>query len=129
MMTCMSLSLALLANVVSAERAHLIISKAFTDPPVVEGRDVNITLTLTNVGDTAATDVVLSDKLRGPQFEVTAGEPVTKFDSVSAYVSRLSCLVRVCMCVCVWVCLCMCVVWMCVSCVGIVGPDDESAWL
>jgi hypothetical protein len=82
MMKCVSFGLALL-GLVQAERAHLIVEKSFVDPPVVEGRDINITLSLTNVGDTPATDVVLSDKVRAPQFTVTAGEPVTKFDSIA----------------------------------------------
>ena len=47
------------------------------------GRDINVTLTVSNVGDVAATEVVLSDKVRGPQFSITAGDPVTKFDSIA----------------------------------------------
>ncbi len=88
MMQCVSILSLALVGVVNAGRAHLIVEKSFANPPVVEGRDVNVTLTVTNIGESAATDVVLSDKVRTQFFVLTGGEPVTKFDSIARYVLR-----------------------------------------
>ena len=84
MMKCVSLMSLALLGVVNADRAHLLVEKSFAETPVVEGKDVNITLKITNVGQTPATDVVLSDKVRTQFFALTAGEPVTKFDTVAS---------------------------------------------
>lgn len=93
MMKCVSLMSLALMGVVNGDRAHLLVEKSFANPPVVEGKDVNITLSITNVGDSAANDVVLSDKVRTQNFELKAGEPVTKFDSIArwAFCADMTC--------------------------------------
>merc|ERR1712244_201725 len=80
------LSVFVLATVNSSEdsgtgNAKLLVSKRIQNKYLVEGKDVVIHYGLYNVGDNAATDVVLSEVGFGPNdFDVAGGQTVVKID-------------------------------------------------
>merc|ERR1712154_36999 len=82
------LSLFGLATVNSSEdsgtgNAKLLVSKRIQNKYLVEGKDVVIHYGLYNVGDNAATDVVLSEVGFGPNdFDVAGGQTVVKIDRI-----------------------------------------------
>jgi len=63
--------------------AKLLVSKRIQNKYLVEGKDVVIHYGLYNVGDNAATDVVLSEVGFGPNdFDVAGGQTVVKIDRI-----------------------------------------------
>merc|ERR1712223_680312 len=63
--------------------ARLLVSKRIQNKYLVEGMDVVIHYGLYNVGDNAATDVVLSEVGFGPNdFDIAGGQTVVKIDRI-----------------------------------------------
>merc|ERR1712184_101996 len=63
--------------------AKLLVSKRIQNKYLVEGKDVVIHYALYNVGDNAATEVVLSEVGFGPNdFDVAGGQTVVKFNRI-----------------------------------------------
>merc|ERR1711917_2263 len=63
--------------------ARLLVSKRIQNKYLVEGMDVVIHYGLYNVGDNAATDVVLSEVGLGPNdFDIAGGQTVVKIDRI-----------------------------------------------
>merc|ERR1719342_644869 len=63
--------------------ARLLVSKRIQNKYLVEGKDVVIHYGLYNVGDNAATDVVLSEVGFGPNdFDIAGGQTVVKIDRI-----------------------------------------------
>ncbi len=58
---------------VAQDRAHVLVMKDIEKPPIVEGKEFNVTFTIFNVGGAKALDIKVTDSWNSDQFEIVEG--------------------------------------------------------